>query len=100
MSAYTWAYWGMVRRIARILHHVLIWAESCSCHFGFLHEGGAEDSKVEISSLILRSAGACPMRGLRCPDLSLGEPLPLLNKLFSSHGALLLLGPGESVTAA
>jgi hypothetical protein len=67
-----WSYWRMMRHIARTLHELLVWAESCACHYELLHRSSVEDDG-RVSPAVRREAERCPLRGLRCPEVASGD---------------------------
>ena len=83
-----WSYWDMLKRISSVLQRLLVWAESCACHYDLLQklcdddlvaEAGIDKSERDAA---LRACRTCPMRGRRCPEIACGDVVELAKDLL------------------
>ena len=61
----------MLKGIAKGFLDILVWSESCSCHYEFLHGDFGEDD--ELPDAVRLEAEKCPLRGMRCHDVCAGD---------------------------
>ena len=81
-SAFWWAYWIVIRALARVLTAVIGFADSCCCHWKLL-----QLDLSCISPLIIALWRTCPFRGFNGSGISNGEALELVFKLVRTTGA-------------
>ena len=71
-----WAVLVTYRRINQVLVSVEGWVEGCSCHWELLQPKYNDDgSRQELPwpRALLKAWSNCPLRGLRCQDVSAGD---------------------------
>ena len=81
-----WAYLDMANRITRCLHVLLLWAESCDCHWGLQSRDGDDDMPPALQHVCKQ----CPFRSCRGTSLATGAFFAELGRIFDhSHASLL-----------
>ena len=90
-STFWWAYWRMLRAKSRLLSDLIVWAESCACHYDLLHAGKSEpDATDDLPKEIRKVAETCPLRGLRCAEMATGDFLELVFRLYDLRTVMML----------
>ena len=77
------AWWGwvcMLEVVCSLLREHIAWAESCPCHYRFLHLRGAR--APALPAKVKAQFARCPCRGKRAAELSSGEFLDLMGRLW------------------
>ena len=72
-----WGWLAMLEVVCSLLREHTIWAESCPCHYELMRR-----HRHEVSPALRKQWEGCPMRGLRAAELSSGEFLEALGRLW------------------
>ena len=101
-SPYWLAYWGMLKRIAKVLKAALEWCEGCRCHDELVrairsgdHDDGKRGQQDSPLRWILKAALGCCCRGRRCPELAAGDFDVFTTMLFDEEASVLVLELGR-----
>ena len=73
-----WGWLSMLEMVCNLLREHTAWVEGCSCHYEILRS-----HKDELSQSLREQFLKCPMRGLRAAELSSGEFLDILRRLWA-----------------
>ena len=83
-----WAYRALLDNLFVVITMLMLWCESCPCHFGQQEMQG--DTKYHRRNHFRQNLGiaeSCPLRTRRAPEMSAGELQNVLTSLFEARAA-------------
>lgn len=84
-SPYFWGYVTMLQIIARVLNTMLLWCDSCSCHWDLLRN--AKLMNIDLPFKTRKLWKTCVFRGRRLPELASGDLFAETQQLFEEGSA-------------
>ena len=85
-STECWAYRGMAALFLDVVLHLKAWSSGCPCHpchVDFL----AWSRRAKTLAACDVNVRACPLQGLRAPELACGQLLKVMEELWSASAA-------------
>eukprot|EP00969_Alexandrium_andersonii_P029606 1292250-Alexandrium_andersonii.AAC.1 len=90
-SALFWAYLLMLDMVGTCLLTLSMWVEACPCHERELGLVGPSRHLRRQAFARLTGTNSCPLRGMRTPELAMGEAPRQLSSLLRRAQADLLM---------